>query len=84
MSRNWSNLDKRPVQQLDFTRFEAVSILKKLNAAPRQLAELKGKAASIPNQAILINTLALQEATDSSEIENMIRTHDELFQEDPV
>jgi hypothetical protein len=28
------------------------------------LAELKGLAASIPNQAILINTLGLQEAKD--------------------
>jgi Fic family protein len=71
-----------PLQQLDFPRFETVSILKRLNAATRHLAELKGKAASIPNQAILINTLALQEAKDSSEIENVITTHDELFQGD--
>lgn len=71
-----------PLQQLDRNRFETVSILKKLNAATRQLAELKGKAATIPNQAILINTLAIQEAKDSSEIENIITTHDELFQED--
>lgn len=72
----------QPLQQLDFTRFETVPILKRLNSASRQLAELKGKAASIPNQAILINTLAIQEAKDSSEIENIITTHDELFQED--
>ena len=71
-----------PLQQLDFDRFETVPILKRLNAATRQLAELKGKAATIPNQAILINTLAIQEAKDSSEIENIITTHDELFQED--
>ncbi|MFV0415687.1 MAG: Fic family protein [Chthoniobacterales bacterium] len=72
----------RPLQQLNFSRFETVSILKRLNAATRQLAELKGKVATIPNQAILINTLAIQEAKDSSEIENIITTHDELFQED--
>lgn len=70
------------LQELDFTRFETVPLLKKLNSATRQLAELKGKAATIPNQAILINTLALQEAKDSSEIKNIITTHDELFQED--
>jgi len=46
------------------------------------LAELKGLAASIPNQAILINTLGLQEAKDSSEIENIVTTHDELFKDD--
>jgi Fic family protein len=46
------------------------------------LAELKGIAASIPNQGILINTLGLQEAKDSSEIENIVTTHDELFRDD--
>jgi Fic family protein len=33
----------------------------------------------IPNQNILINSLSLQEAKDSSEIENIITTHDELY-----
>lgn len=47
--------------------------------ASRRLAELKGVAASIPNQAILINSLSLQEAKDSSAIENIVTTHDELF-----
>jgi len=36
-------------------------------------------ASTIPNQAILINTLGLQEAKDSSAIENIITTHDELY-----
>jgi len=43
---------------------------------------LKGIAASVPNQAILINTLGLQEAKDSSEIENIVTTHDELFKDE--
>ena len=59
---------------LDPKRFESRPILKKLAAAGRQLAELKGVAASIPNQAILINTLGLQEAKDSSAIENIVTT----------
>ena len=58
---------------------ESVAILKKLASAHRYLAELKGICRSIPNQGILINTLSLQEAKDSSEIENIITTHDELF-----
>lgn len=58
---------------------ETKSILKKAASAHRYLAELKGISASIPNQAILINTLSLQEAKDSSAIENIITTHDELF-----
>lgn len=71
-----------PLEQLDPARFDSPAILKKLATASRCLAELKGIAGSIPNQGILINTLALQEAKDSSEIENIITTHDELFKDD--
>ena len=59
--------------------WETRSVLKKTAEAHRYLAELKGVAASIPNEAILINTLALQEAKDSSEVENIVTTHDELY-----
>ena len=58
---------------------ETKAVLKKLLSTHRYLAELKGKAVSIPNESILINTLVLQEAKDSSEIENIITTHDELY-----
>ncbi len=71
-----------PLEQLDVARFESPVILKKLAISSRRLAELKGIAGSIPNQGILINTLGLQEAKDSSEIENIITTHDELFKDD--
>jgi Fic family protein len=63
----------------DITRLETRAVLKKTAEAHRYLAELKGVAASIPNEAILINTLSLQEAKDSSEIENIVTTHDELY-----
>lgn len=59
--------------------FESVEVLKKLAQAHRYLAELKGLARSIPNEGILIDTLTLQEAKDSSEVENIVTTHDELF-----
>jgi len=58
---------------------ETRSVLKKAASAHRYLAELKGVAATIPNESILINTLALQEAKDSSAVENIITTHDDLF-----
>jgi Fic family protein len=61
---------------------ETKAILKKTAIAHRYLAELKGVSATIPNQGILINTLSLQEAKDSSAIENIITTHDELFKEE--
>lgn len=58
---------------------ESKAVLKQIIKANRALAELKGAARSIPNQSILINALSLQEAKDSSEIENVVTTHDELY-----
>lgn len=58
---------------------ETKAILKKVSSANRYLAELKGMSETIPNETILINTLALQEAKDSSAIENIITTHDEMY-----
>ncbi|OFY50425.1 MAG: addiction module protein [Bacteroidetes bacterium GWF2_41_31] len=58
---------------------ETKKILKALPVAHAALAELKGIASTIPSQNILINTLGLQEAKDSSAIENIITTHDELY-----
>ena len=70
------------LQNLDPGRFETASIFKHLNMASRALAELKGVAASIPNQNILVNTLTLQEARDSSAIENIVTTQDDLYREE--
>jgi Fic family protein len=53
--------------------------LKKLQSAHAALAEMKGLASTIPKQNILVNTLGLQEAKDSSAIENIVTTHDELY-----
>ena len=58
---------------------ETKAVLKSLPSAHAALAELKGIASTIPNQIILVNTLGLQEAKDSSAIENIITTHDELY-----
>jgi Fic family protein len=59
---------------------ETKAILKRCIRARAALAELKGAAELIPNQAVLINTLPLLEAQASSEIENVITTTDRLFQ----
>jgi Fic family protein len=59
---------------------ETRAILRAATDAHRRLAEVKGRAAAIPNQGILIDTLSLQEAKASSEIENIVTTQDELFQ----
>lgn len=54
-------------------------MLKRLNQANRRLAELKGVALTIPNENILVSTLTLQEAKDSSEVENIVTTQDDLY-----
>ena len=59
--------------------FESTRILKRLLEAKSALSRLDGYLVAIPNQAILITTLGLHEAKDSSEIENIVTTMDELF-----
>lgn len=63
------------------TELETTKVLKQLVKAHKSLAELKGTAKTIPNENILIDTLTLQEAKDSSEIENIVTTHDDLYKE---
>jgi len=59
--------------------FETIPVMRTLVEASRLLAEVKGQAKTIPNEEILINTLVLQEAKDSSAIENIVTTHDEIL-----
>ena len=75
------NLDKNwKLKELPLAvDLETKAVLKSLPSAHAALAELKGIASTIPNQNILINTLGLQEAKDSSAIENIITTHDDLY-----
>ena len=72
------NLPKLPLS-IDV---ESKIVLKKLASARAALAELNGITKLIPKPEILINALTLQEAKDSSAIENIITTHDELYQAD--
>jgi Fic family protein len=58
---------------------ETKAVLKQLARANRALAELKGYADTIPNKYILINAVMINEAKDSSAIENIITTHDDLY-----
>ena len=59
---------------------ETKAVLKQCISARAALAELKQAAELIPNQTMLINTLPILEAKDSSEIENIVTTTDKLFQ----
>ncbi len=70
-----NKLSKLPIKK----DVESKNVLKKTASAHRALAELKGFVSNIPNENILINTLGLQEAKDSSAIENIITSHDDIF-----
>lgn len=58
---------------------ETKEVLKQLNKSNKMLAELKGLATTIPNEQILISSLTLQEAKESSEVENIVTTQDDLY-----
>ncbi len=72
----YKKLDKLPPRK---EKIETLEILKMDSKASRALGELKGIAETMPNQSILINAVVMQEAKDSSEIENIITTQDELY-----
>jgi len=75
-----NTLNKLPPQKYGkLINVETKEIMKETIKAHRFLAELKGYSDIIPNKNILISALTLNEAKDSSEIENIITTHDELF-----
>ena len=61
---------------------ETKAVLKQAISANRVLANLRGLAAQIPNQGMLIQSVVLQEARLSSEIENIVTTNDELYRAD--
>jgi Fic family protein len=71
--------DDLPLLPPTGTEFETVPVYKKLSQARASLAELKGRLPIIPNPYMLINTLVLQEAKDSSEIENIFTSNDKMY-----
>ena len=68
-----------PLLPPDISVFESIAVYKKLSQARAALAELKGRLPIIPNPYMLINTLVLQEAKDSSEIENVFTSADKMY-----
>ncbi len=70
------NLEMLPYKNVDL---KTVKILEQLAISSRALAELKGYASTIPNMHILINAVTINEAKDSSNIENIVTTHDDIY-----
>ena len=80
ISFNPDDSNPAPLPLAGENSLESVALLKQVASAHRYLAELKGVAKTIPNEAMLISTLSMQEAKDSSAVENIFTTHDQLFQ----
>lgn len=73
--RPWNDLPPLPPA----ADLETRAVLKRCIEARAALGELKQAAELIPNQSMLINIIPVLEARDSSEIENIVTTTDELF-----
>jgi len=75
---------EKPYNQLPLLppkfELENPAVMKQLVKSHKSLAELKGYAKTLPNEDVLLHSIVLQEAKDSSAIENIVTTHDELFQ----
>src|SRR5690554_1418566 len=69
-----------PLLPVATPQIETIPILRQVTKSAIALAELKGLAQTLPNPAILLNAVILKEARASSEIENVITTHDKLYQ----
>ena len=72
----WNNLPLLPIRE---ELYRTVEVMEQLGNAKAALARLHGRSAVIPNQGLLINSISLQEAKSSSEIENIFTTDDELY-----
>ena len=59
---------------------QSQKILKAALLANKFLAELKGYCHTLPNPELLLNTVVLQESRDSSAVENIVTTQDEIYQ----
>ncbi len=76
-NKPWNDLPDLPIHP---DLYRTVDIMEQLGNAKSALGRLHGRSVVIPNQGILINTISLQEAKASSEIENIFTTDDELYQ----
>jgi len=72
----WNNIPPLPIRE---ELHQTIEILRILGDAKAALGKLQGRSVVIPNQGLLINTISLQEAKISSEIENIFTTDDELY-----
>jgi len=75
-TKPWNDLPDFPLDESIYKDFDIYDQLGNTKAA---LARLQGRSIAIPNQGMLINSISLQEAKASSQIENIFTTDDELY-----
>jgi Fic family protein len=75
-TKPWNDLPELPLQE---ELYRKVEILEALGKAKEALGRLHGRSIAIPNQGLLINAISLQEAKESSAIENIFTTDDDLY-----
>lgn len=75
-TRPWNDLPELPLPE---ELYRTVDILEALGRAKEALGRLHGRSIAIPNQGLLINAISLQEAKESSAIENIFTTDDDLY-----
>jgi Fic family protein len=76
-TKPWNDLPDLPI---DSSLYRDIDVYEQLGRAKEALALLAGRSIAIPNPAMLINSITLQEAKVSSAIENIFTTDDELYQ----
>lgn len=76
-NKPWDDLPDLPIHP---DLYRTVEVMEQLGNTKSALGRLHGRSVAIPNQGILINSISLQEAKASSEIENIFTTDDELYQ----
>ena len=72
----YNNLPLLPLKK----ELETTAVLRKTITASRALSKLNGAITNLPNPRLFLDTIHLQEAKASSEIENIITTNDDLYQ----
>lgn len=73
------NIAFNDLPDLPPVNINSAQVLRHTIIAARNLAELKGLCETLPDPALLLNTIVLQESRDSSAIENIVTTQDELY-----
>jgi Fic family protein len=72
----WNQLPMLPIHQDLYRDFDIMDALIEAKAA---ISRLQGRSIVMPDPSVLINSVILQEAKFSTEIENIFTTEDELY-----